>query len=323
VTTPDETPFDALYGAPLEEFTARRDAAAKAAKLAGDPALAARLKAARKPSVTAWVSNHVVRSMPDALAALLSAGQALRLEHARMVHHGEAPGMRHAMDAARAATEPLVTAARAAVEAAGHAASLETLRRIRENLHAAAVGSDQLRADLAAGRLSRDLEMPSLLDIAAGLPAPPPAAAPRAPAAPPAAAPAAPSPAAGPPSPSPRNGERVGVRGPGAPPAAPLKPAKSKAAAPQPAAEPAEEPAAPSPRDRARQEAQESARKAQQEERDRARKVREDTERITAIRAADRRVAEKEKALAEAEATAQRARDALDDARAARRRLDP
>lgn len=267
----DEDPVDALYGAPLEEFTARRDAAAKAAKTAGDAALAARLKAAKKPNATAWACNHVARTEPAAVKTLLEAGHALRLAHARMVQHGEAPEMRRAMDAARAAEEPLVAAAKKALEAAGHAATLDQLRRVRDTLHAAAVGSDALRADLSAGRLVKDLEMPSLLDIAAGLPdAPPPAA------------------------------------------------AADDGAEEEPSDKPT---ARPSAKDRVREAAAEHERRAQEEQRERARKEKEEAQRVATLRAADKRVADREKDLADAERTLARAREALDDALAARKKL--
>lgn len=278
----DEDTLDALYAGPLDDFTARRDAAAKAAKAAGDGARAAAIKALKKPSATAWACNQVARSEREAVRALLEAGQALRVAVARTVQHGEAPEMRDVMEATRAAEEPLVASAKAVLEAAGHAATLEQLRRVRETLHAAAVGSDALREELRAGRLTRDLEMPSLLDIAAGLPEVPPP---------------------------------VGDLGP-EPEAAPASPRKTPAGAKArgAASDLAEA-------RKAREEAAERARRAQEEERERARKEREAQMRAAAVREADRRVAEREKALAEAEIAAARAREALEDARAARRKL--
>jgi hypothetical protein len=58
-----------LYALPPEEFTAARDAAAKADKS---------LKALRKPSVAAWVVNTLVRSEPALLGQLVELGASLR-----------------------------------------------------------------------------------------------------------------------------------------------------------------------------------------------------------------------------------------------------
>jgi hypothetical protein len=66
---------DELYGLPPEEFTAARDAAAKAA---GEPVLNKAIKALRKPTVSAHVVNRIVRDGPDDLDELLALGDELR-----------------------------------------------------------------------------------------------------------------------------------------------------------------------------------------------------------------------------------------------------
>jgi hypothetical protein len=58
-----------LYALPPEDFTAARDAAAKEDKS---------LKALRRPSVSAWVVNTLVREQPDLLGQLVDLGAALR-----------------------------------------------------------------------------------------------------------------------------------------------------------------------------------------------------------------------------------------------------
>jgi DNA repair exonuclease SbcCD ATPase subunit len=64
-----------LYGLPLAEFTAARDARAR--ELKGKP-LAAPVKALRKPSTAAWVVDLLVRRENDQVAQMLEVGQALR-----------------------------------------------------------------------------------------------------------------------------------------------------------------------------------------------------------------------------------------------------
>ena len=67
---------DALYAAPLGDFTPARDARVK--ELKADKELAAAVKALRKPSVAAWVVNLLVRREADQVAQVLAVGQALR-----------------------------------------------------------------------------------------------------------------------------------------------------------------------------------------------------------------------------------------------------
>jgi hypothetical protein len=66
---------DRLYAEPLSDFTAARDAAAKAAP---DKELAARVKALRKPSVAAWAVNLLVRREGDQIDQVLALGEQLR-----------------------------------------------------------------------------------------------------------------------------------------------------------------------------------------------------------------------------------------------------
>ncbi|WP_435769343.1 hypothetical protein [Nocardioides sp. SYSU DS0651] len=66
---------DELYSLPLPEFTPARDARAK--ELKGSP-LAPRVKALRKPSTAAWVTNLLVRREAGQVDQLLSVGAALR-----------------------------------------------------------------------------------------------------------------------------------------------------------------------------------------------------------------------------------------------------
>lgn len=72
-------PVDAadLYCLPPEDFTATRDAAARAAKAGGDAEAARALKALRKPSVAAWLVNVLVAREPGLLEQLLELGPAL------------------------------------------------------------------------------------------------------------------------------------------------------------------------------------------------------------------------------------------------------
>src|ERR687898_1380673 len=66
-----------LYGLPLSEFTAARNARAKALKQQ-DPELAAAVAALPKPSVAAGTINHLAREDPSEVRALIQSGKRLR-----------------------------------------------------------------------------------------------------------------------------------------------------------------------------------------------------------------------------------------------------
>ncbi len=98
---------DELYGAPLDEFIARRDARAKELRKS-DRAAADAVKKLRKPSVSAAAVNRLVRSAPDDVEALLAAGEALRQAQ---LGGGDRDAVRSAAHDEREAVEKLVGAA--------------------------------------------------------------------------------------------------------------------------------------------------------------------------------------------------------------------
>ncbi|MCA2222303.1 hypothetical protein [Nonomuraea aurantiaca] len=67
-----------LYGLPPSEFTAAREAEARAAKDAGDVRLARDIAGLRKPTVSASAVNRLAREHPDDLGELLALGRELR-----------------------------------------------------------------------------------------------------------------------------------------------------------------------------------------------------------------------------------------------------
>ena len=69
---------DDLYGGPLEDFVARRDAAVRAARAAQDRDLARRIGALRKPTLAAAAVNLLVRDDPTLAGTLRDLGESLR-----------------------------------------------------------------------------------------------------------------------------------------------------------------------------------------------------------------------------------------------------
>jgi hypothetical protein len=142
---PDEI-LDELYGAPLEEFTAKRDARAKELRKS-DRATSDAIKKLRKPTVAAWAVNQLSRQAGDDLDALLAAGEALR--QAQLGGGGDAVAVRSTARGEREAVETLV--ARAADLLGGGSAA--TLEDVRQTLHSIA-SDDEARSLVASGRLT-------------------------------------------------------------------------------------------------------------------------------------------------------------------------
>ncbi|MFE0389563.1 hypothetical protein ACFW1F_36705, partial [Streptomyces bungoensis] len=70
-----------LYGLRPEEFVAARDRCAARARASGDRALAKEIAALRRPSLSAWVSNLLVRRRSAEVRPLLALGDELRRAH--------------------------------------------------------------------------------------------------------------------------------------------------------------------------------------------------------------------------------------------------
>jgi len=141
---------DELYGLPLEEFTAARDALAK--RLRGEKRRddADAVKALKRPSVAAGAINRAVRE--HGADELLAAGDELRTAHEALLEgSGDAAAVRAATERERAAVRDF---ARLAV---GDDASAASEEKVRETLHAASV-DDDVRELLVAGRLEREAE---------------------------------------------------------------------------------------------------------------------------------------------------------------------
>ena len=71
---------DTLYALPLADFTAARDREAKLAASAPAPdrVLSAQIKSLKKPSLAAWVVNHLVRQDAEQVAEILNIAGSLR-----------------------------------------------------------------------------------------------------------------------------------------------------------------------------------------------------------------------------------------------------
>jgi len=159
---------EALYGLPLAEFIAARDARAKELRAAGRKEEAAAVKAARKPSLAAWALNQAARRHPEDVARLLEAGRALA-DAQRAALEGDAAGLR---EAARGLGEEVQ---RVAERAAGFLESPAPTQKDRMAATLRAAAADEVGADLLhRGVLVEDLEPAGFgLETEAGAARPP------------------------------------------------------------------------------------------------------------------------------------------------------
>jgi hypothetical protein len=146
--------LEGLYGAPFDEFVARRKELATALRTAGDVAGSRLVAAATKPSRTAWALNQVARRRPELLRTTFEA----RVRAASAQTGGE-----DVRATARAFRERLAEVVQAAGDAAREDGSELTVaqgRRIAATVQAAAAGDEgDVRERLMAGRLVADVDV--------------------------------------------------------------------------------------------------------------------------------------------------------------------
>lgn len=143
---------DELYGLPPSQFTARRSALAGEARGSGDRSLAQAIGALRRPTVSAWLTNQLVREAGEPLRDLLGIGDALRAAQARLA----GDELRDLAQRARAAVERLVGEAAAVGPRCGQAVSPPVLAEVEATLQAA-LADRELADQVLAGRLTAGL----------------------------------------------------------------------------------------------------------------------------------------------------------------------
>jgi hypothetical protein len=149
---PKDAQLDELYGLPLGEFTAARNALAKEL---GDP----EIKKLAKPSVPAWAVNQLVRTEPKLVDELLEHGEALQKQTLK----GSVEALRDSQKRERETVRKLVARAEKLLERS----TTQTLDRVAATLTAGAQ-SDAGRKALRAGRLTEELE-PTGFEALAGM----------------------------------------------------------------------------------------------------------------------------------------------------------
>ncbi len=165
-----ESVADELYGLPPGEFTAARDERASRARRSGDRALADRIRALRRPTLAAWLSNLLVRRDPDQVEPLLALGRGLRAAQRELDGRRlrELSRQRQALVGALARQAALLAAE------TGEHVTEHARREVEATFHAVLADPDAA-GRWAAGRLTSALSAPVGLDadaVPARAPAP-------------------------------------------------------------------------------------------------------------------------------------------------------
>jgi hypothetical protein len=143
---------DQLYGLRPDQFTSARDTRAFEARAAGKGTLAAAVKELRRPTISAWLANRLVRDRPDECDRLLSLGASMRDASKRLAGDQlrELSRQRHQVVAA------LTVAARDTASGAGIPFSPAVSSELEATL-TAALSDGEAAAALRAGRLTTAL----------------------------------------------------------------------------------------------------------------------------------------------------------------------
>lgn len=143
-----EAALDRLYGVPLNEFTATRDALVNELKAAGRDDDAMVMKKLKKPPLSAWALNQAARRSTDEVGAYLDALGALE--------SASSPAeLRTATEARKNAAARIHRSAGKILSEAGHPATGAVMQKIMSSL--VATPSEQEAEALRTGRLTGDI----------------------------------------------------------------------------------------------------------------------------------------------------------------------
>lgn len=137
---------DELYGVPPADFVETRKRLVQEAKGAGDAALAKRIGALRRPTLSAWAVNLLARSAADELTGLLDVGEEMRAAWGSGRGLGDLEQRR-----ARLVGSLVRTAGELAADAGG-ALREQAVREVEDTLQAATVDAG-VAEEVREGRL--------------------------------------------------------------------------------------------------------------------------------------------------------------------------
>lgn len=155
---------EALFRAPLAEFTLARDSLAARLRKAGHSEAATTVRRLRKPTVPVWTVNQLAATDAARIKQLLEA-----VDQLRRAHFTDAETIRRATRNQREALHRLLERAEALLADAGLTASPQVLGRVSSTLLGAAA-DPETRTALLAGRVTEELQAPGFDALAAAAP---------------------------------------------------------------------------------------------------------------------------------------------------------
>jgi DNA repair exonuclease SbcCD ATPase subunit len=156
-----------LYGLRPDRFTAARTRASLQARDAGDRELMSAIKALRRPSVSAWVVNLLVRRQPELIGQVVELGDSLR--QAQALLQGDA--LRDLGHQRRQLITAVTRQAVGLAEAEGQNITDPVVRQVEETLQAAMTDGEAAEA-VRSGLLTRPLSSTGMAGLAEALAVP-------------------------------------------------------------------------------------------------------------------------------------------------------
>ncbi|MGW7054302.1 hypothetical protein [Streptomyces sp. NPDC054887] len=144
-----------LYGLPPSDFTATRNQRVAAARTAGDRELARDIQALRRPTLSAWASNLLVRRLPEQVQPLISLGEGMRQAHRDL----DGEQLRELGRRQHDLVGALARQATALAAEAGQPVGDDVRHEVETTLHAVLADPEAAR-EWAAGCLTRPLSPP-------------------------------------------------------------------------------------------------------------------------------------------------------------------
>jgi hypothetical protein len=161
-----EDDIDALYGLPLSEFTAARNALAGRLKQERRGHEADFVKTLAKPSVSAWAANQLYWKHREVFDRLIAASDRLRQAQ---TSSRKMTDLRGALDARHEALSQLSDLATALMRDAGHNPNLDAVRRVTATLEAMSVYAS-IPDGPRPGRLAHDVDPPGFESLSSLIP---------------------------------------------------------------------------------------------------------------------------------------------------------
>jgi len=162
-----DTEIQRLYGLPLGEFTAARNALAKQLRKDGDKEGSEEVASLPKPTVSAWAVNHLFTTDSERMEELLASGERARKALHSILSGGDPGALRDAIQKARDLANELRDSAAGAVAEETRQPGAAIVERIATNLQSLAF-SPAAEPVIRRGWMDVDLPPPGF-EVLAGL----------------------------------------------------------------------------------------------------------------------------------------------------------